>query len=275
MTIASRNRFIRIATLFSATLALMFVGGMALTLMRHSLPQAIPGLRPLPSLDRVALTPWSPVATLLAIGVYPIFALMCLVYVLIAFEKTQTVEITFFAAFALASSLEAFRVFMPLYGLWQNANFYAETISRVTLFSRFLSMLLLLASCIFTTGKSIQQIGASIFLLAFFSLSLSKIIPINTGVFLSNFTMQSGYMGSVTFLLMTLGTLSALSYLILGITRAVPEYVSAAWGITLLLAGYTLLGMCDSWAFLVAGIAFFFWGAWIYLNRIHRYYLWQ
>lgn len=275
MTIASRNRFIRIATIFSAALLLMFVACMALTLMRQSLPRAIPGLRAIPALDRFALTARSPLATLLSIGVYPVFSLACLVYILFAFEKTQTVEITFFAAFALASSLEAFRAFMPLYGLWHDANFYAETISRVTLFSRFFSMLLLLSSCIFATGKTIQQIGASIFLLAFFSMSLSRIIPINTGVILSNFTMQNGYTESVTFLLMTIGTLGALSYLILGITRSVPEYVSAAWGLTLLLGGYTLLGLCDSWVFLGAGIALFFWGAWTYLNRIHRYYLWQ
>jgi hypothetical protein len=275
MTIASRNRFIRIATIFSAALTIMFIVSISLTFIRHSLPQIIPGARTLPSLDRLGIAPWSPVATLISIGIYPVFSLVCLVYILFAFEKTQTVEITFFAAFALASSLEAFRVFIPLYGLWHNASFYAETLSRLTLFSRFLSILLILASCIFTTGKSIQQIGASIFLLAFFSLSISKVIPINTGAVVSNFTMQSGYPGSIMFLLMTLGALSALSYLILGITRTIPEYISAAAGITLLLAGYMLLALCDSWMFLIAGSVLFFWGAWIYLNKIHRYYLWQ
>src|SRR5574344_2468614 len=104
MTIASRNRFIRIATLFSAALAFMFIAGMALTLMRHSLPQALPGVRAVPALDRFPLMAWSPLATLLSIGVYPIFSLACLAYILFAFEKTHTVEIAFFAAFALPSS---------------------------------------------------------------------------------------------------------------------------------------------------------------------------
>jgi hypothetical protein len=275
MTIASRNRFIRIATLLTVAAALTFIVCTALVLLRHALPKEIPGLRPVPALDRFKLTPWSPVAAFLSIGVYPIFSLLCLAYVMFAFEKTQTVEITFFAAFALASSLEAFRALIPLSASWQDAVFYAETASRITLFSRFLSMLLLLASCIFATGKSIQQIGASIFLLAFFALSLSRIIPINTGVAMSNFTVQNGYMESVIFLLMTLGALSSLSYLILGMTRAIGEYVSAAWGVTALLAGYTLLCLCDSWAFLACGIVLFFYGAWTYLNRIHRYYLWQ
>ena len=275
MTIASRNTFIRIGAVLSFALLVTSVVSAALVIMRHGLPEMPPGPRPLALLDHFPLTPWSPVASMAAIGVYPLFALLCLGYILFAFEKTQTVEITLFSACACAISLEAFRIFIPFYKLWIHTGFYAETVSRIAYFSRILALILLLASAIFTTGETIQQLAPSIFILAFFSFSLSNVIPVNTGSMLSCFTMEVGYGPMLNIFFFTFGLLSAVSYVILGKTRGVREYMFAAGGIVLFLAGYALLAMCDTWIFLLAGSALLFAGAGLYLDRIHRYYLWQ
>lgn len=275
MTIATRNRFIRAATIIALILAIASIVSIILILAHEGLPATEPGRRPFASLAGFFLTPWDPVATIIGIGIFPILSLAGLLYVLFAFEKTQTIEITFFAAAIFVLSFESLRIFIPLYHLWVHANFFSAAISRIIVFCRIFILLALLMSAIFTTGETIQQVGPSIFLLAFFSMSLANVIPLNSGGMTSTFLIPAGFRGSLVSLLSLLGVLTLVSYMVLGKTRGVTEYEDAAWGLFLLLAGYGLLALCDTWLFLAAGTALGSAGAWIYLDRIHRYYLWQ
>jgi hypothetical protein len=275
MTIATRNHFIRAATIVSFVLAAISVIGTIFILAHHGLPATEPGRRPIDALSGFFLTRWNPVATVAAIGIFPILSLAGLLYVLFAFEKTQTVEITFFAAAIFVLSLESLRIFVPLYGLWVHANFFSAAISRAVIFCRIFVLLALLASAIFTTGETIQQVGPSLFLLAFFSLSLANVMPINSGGMTSTFMIPTGFRGSLVSLLSLLGVLTLVSYLVLGKTRGIPEYGDSAGGIFLFLVGYALLALCDSWLFFAAGALLISVGSWVYLDRIHRYYLWQ
>jgi hypothetical protein len=275
MTLASRNRFIRIALICSIGLVFLTVAGTVLVLAHHSLPDAFPGFRPLPSIEAFPLMKWSPLATSLAIIAFPLFSAIGLAYILFAFEKTQTVEITFFATCIFSVSLEAFRIFVPLYGLWIHAGFYAVAIARITYFSRFFTLLLLFASTIFATGQSVQQHAASIFLIAFCSFGISNAIPVDTGVMSSTFLMKSGYDGMIDLFFLTIGLMSFVSCLIVGLTRSAREYTQSAFGILLFLAGYAILVRTDTWLVLASGAVVMFGGAWLYLDRMHRYYLWQ
>ncbi len=275
MTIATRNRFIRFAAIISLFLVLAVLASIILILIHGSLPKKAPGFRPFAALEGIWLTPYSPTATIIAIGLFPFFSLAGLLYILFAFEKTQTVEITFFAACVFAVSFESLRLLIPLYEIGTYANFFSVTIARLVFFSRIFTLLALLSSAVFASGKTLQQLGPSVFLLAFFSFSLSSAIPINSGDMSSIFLATSGYRETISLFLFLIGALSALSYLILGKTRNIPEYSRSAGGIVLLLTGYAMLASCDTWVFLVAGTLLFFGGTWFYLNPIHRYYLWQ
>lgn len=275
MTIATRNRFIRISTVISLVLVIITIVTIILLLVRNLLPNDAPGFRPVPLLDAFYLTPYSALASVAAIGIFPCFALAGLVYILFAFEKTQTVEITFFAACVFAVSLESIRLLIPLFELWIHADYFLIPISRFIFFSRMFTLLALLASGLFATGNTVQQLGPSIFLLAFISFGLSNTIPINSGSFSSNFLVASGYKEPITFFFLLIGILSALSYHILGKSRNIPEYSSASAGIVLILTGYSLLSACDSWLFFLCGSSLLFVGASFYLKPMHRFYLWQ
>lgn len=275
MTIATRNRFIRIATVFAFSLVVLSIVSGILILMRHLLPDTAPGFRPIRFPDGFFLTAYSPLASIASIAVFPCFALAGLIYILFAFEKTQTVEITFFAACVFALAFEAIRMFIPLYQLWIHAGFYMVTISHFIYFCRIFTILALLLSGIMATVKTAQQLGPSIFLLAFFSFSLSNAIPINSINIRSNFLVPSGYQGTIDLFFLIIGCLSVLTYLISGKTRGIPEYNQASVGIVLLLAGYVILTLCDTWLFFFGGSLLLFSGTWIYLRQIHTYYLWQ
>jgi hypothetical protein len=275
MTIASRNRFIRLATALALTLTIACIVGLILVVIHKNLPPARPGIRQFPFPDDVRIAKYSPVASIASIGLFPLFALVGLGYILFAFEKTQTVEITFFAACLFAISLEGFRILIPLYQLGTNSSFIAVTVSRLVLFSRIFTILALLASGIFSTGHTGQQLGSSLFLLAFFSFFLANAIPVNSSNITSNFLIAPGYAGMIYTFLSVIGVLAVLSYYIPGVTKGIAEYKQAAGGIILYLVGYGLLTLCDSWLFLGEGGALVLFGAGIYLDRLHRYYLWQ
>ena len=276
MTIAARNRIIRLATIVSLGLVAFASISLVLILLKGSLPSMQrPGIRPIPALDGFFLTAYSPVASALSTVFFPILSLACLAYVLFAFEKTQSIEITFFAACAFALSLESLRILFPLYGLWMHPGFFSVTISRVVLFCRIFTVLSLLASVIFTTGQTAQQIGSSVFLIAFFSFSLVNIVPFNPANLLSNFSVRPGYSGMLLFFMIAIGCLSVVSYAIQGATKGANGYVTASVGLFLFLGGYLVLGACDSWLFFAVGEAMICLGAWIYLKRMHGYYMWQ
>lgn len=275
MTIATRNRFIRLATLVSFALTITALVSLFLILTHHLLPLTPPGHRAFHMLNKVFLTKYSPLASAIAICIFPFFSLAGLLFILFSFEKTQTVEITFFAACIFVMSLESLRMFIPLYQLWMHANFLSATISRVVLCSRIFILLAILSSAIFTTGGTIQQVGPSLFLLAFFSMSLSNVIPINSGSITATFIISSGFRIMLDAMFLLIGSMGVLSYLVLGKTRGIPEYTAAGGGIALLLPGYAILNLCDSWFFLACGIILLVTGTWRYLDRIHRYYLWQ
>jgi hypothetical protein len=269
MTIATRNRFIRIAACAALALAVTAIVCIVLILVRKHLPATMLGVRPLSFMH------YSPYASLASIGLFPIVSLAGLLYILFAFEKTQTIEITFFAACLFSLSIEAFRLFIPLYQTWLSSGFLAITISRAILVARIFLLLSLLCSGIFTTGQTSQEVGPSIFLLAFFSFALSKAIPFNEGHFSSNFLIQPSYTDMVTLFMLLIGVLCVLVYLIPGKLKTIPEYRQAAGGLAMFLAGYAILSICDSWVFFAAGSILFVAGTCVYLDRLHRYYLWQ
>lgn len=275
MTIATRNRLIRTAIIASTIISAVAIICVGVLIAKNSLPHTVSGSRPLPGLDNFRLFPYSPIASLLALVFFPLFSVFFLIFLLFGFEKTQTVEITFFAASIFIVSLESLRLFIPLYQLQLSSGFFSMTISRISLFSRIFFILSLLASGIFSTGQTSQRLGSAIFLLLFVSFSLSNAIPVNSGNNTSNFLLLPGYQITLSYLFVILSLLIATSYIILGKSRSSKDYSLIALASILLLVGYSLLTLCDSWFFLIAGGVLFFYGNWMYLSRMHRYYLWQ
>ena len=268
MTIATRNHFIVLATIITALLCLIAIGAAVFIFVFHAIPAGIGSNRTLSFLNDFFLTSYSLPASIIAL-------MFLLLYIIVAFEKTQTMEITFFAVCMFALAFESMRMIIPLCSLWTSFSVSSAVISRIVIFSRFLFLFALLASGIVTASEKNQQIGVIIFLLAFFSFCISNIIPMNSGSVTSCFIIEPGYGDTIHLFFVIFGIMSIISYLIPGIRREIPEYKEAAGGLCLLLAGYSVLTMCDSWLFLIGGVILFCCGVWIYLDRLHQYYLWQ
>lgn len=273
MTLASRNNVIRIATFMVLALTLLSLTVMVLLHLRGL--ENLNVMKNRPPGPHFSLTPYAPAAVLAGIVVFPLVSLVTLGYILFAFEKTQTTEITFFAAGIFAIALESFRIIIPLNEVWANTTLIVTAISRIALFCRLFTVLCLLSSIIFTTGQTSQQIGAAIFLTAFFSLSLVNAVPFNAINSDTTYYIMPGYSRMIHLVLALLGVLAASSYRIQGSSRGIPEYSRAATGVLFILTGYGLLTVADSWIVTLCGAASLSAGSWRYLKQIHRYYLWQ
>jgi len=275
MTIATRNRFIRLSTALAFGLSVAAVAAIALILIRHGVAREIPGPRQITLPLNGPLSAWSAIASLFGIAVFPFLALAGFGYVLFAFEKTQSAEITFFAVALLSLSLEACRLMIPFYHLGGGSGALSVGVSQVVVFSRTLAALSLLASGIFATTPNQQQIGQTIFLITFFSVAIASAIPINSANVTSNFLIQPGYAATVNVFYVVIGALSVLSYLITGQQRGTPEFTESAGGLVLMILGYVCLMGCDSWLLFGVGALCSGLGGGIYLDRMHRYYQWQ
>ena len=106
MTLATRNNFIRIATLLVLILSVMSVTAFVVMFARGAIRSTPGQARPMTILSAIPFTPHSPVAALAAISFFPLLSLAGLIYIMFAFEKTQTTEITFFAAGVLPLRLK-------------------------------------------------------------------------------------------------------------------------------------------------------------------------
>lgn len=275
MTIAARNRFLRTWLILASIMMALACVGAVLIISGGSLPNGAPGRRPMPLLDKFSLTPYSALASTLAIVVFPVFSVITLGFILFAFEKTQTIELTFFAATAFAIALESFRILIPLWELWIGTTGYSVGISRVALFGRLFAMLTLLAGIIFVTGDNAQQTGPAVFILAFFAFTLARAIPVNSTDLSSNFFVRNGYATAIETFLWALGALSVVGYLMQGLTRGTPEYVRSAGGLAGFALGYVTLLACDSWFMLALGLLFLMTGTRLFLKSLHSLYLWQ
>jgi len=275
MTIATRNRCISGALVLSGFIVVAALISLVIIVTNGIDPEIWMTYRPPFSTTTLSAFRYSPYATVVAITVLPISGLVLLILILIYFEKTHTTEITFFAVFAFALTLESTRLLFPLYQELADKSFVATVVTRIVFFSRFLALMVLLAGAIFANGFLVQQIGPGLFLLAFFSFSLARAIPISTAMIQSTFIASTGYSTAITVVQQLLGILSILSYLVLGYTRSIKEYNHAALGILLILAGYYFMTQTDNWLILSISLALFCSGCWRYLISIHQQYLWQ
>ncbi len=274
MTIAARNRLIKLGMAFSCLLS---AASITIFILLCISPGASDGYGEIRFLqfpdfflfDRNFYAAAGGILALVVLGTITCFKMFFL------FEKTPSVEITFFSAGIISVSLESLRMLIPLCHLWQTQPFFIYIISRIIFFSRMFFVLTILAGAIFSFEKKIQQSGTALFFLAFLSFLAARLLPVNYSDPTSLFFLVPGYMTILIFLSMFLCITTVISFIIQGISKNDRKYYKTAMGAAFMLAGWTFLCLCDNWIFLGAGVIFLIAGTGQYLRSLHTYYMWQ
>ncbi|MDR3284927.1 MAG: hypothetical protein LBS97_07105 [Treponema sp.] len=274
MTIQVRNRFV-IAFLLLSILSIGITGGFALRM-------SLTGEMQEPSQSILAAVQ----GTAPAFFAYRFYAVVCSVCFLVIsvpvitclmifnFEKTQAQEYVFFMFFLGACLTEISRLFIPVFGLWENNSSFLISSARILLFGRMLAPASFLFPVLFSSARQNQDTERNVIALVALSGVFAVLTPVNTAHILPNCTVETGQATLFTFYVAIMYILSFLSLAIMA-RHGGREQRLMTLGYAILFAGYLILTGALSFGAFVVGAVFFVTGVYAYLGNLHKLYMWN
>ena len=269
MTIRFRNRMTLIFFIFSISLFLL---GAFFTLYQFfSNGITLPEVYTKASSQNLLLR-YNPICVFA--GIFIMLAYICITTLIIyhSFEKTQAPDIVFFLLFLIACLCDTSRLIVPLLKLSGTYSLFLLKIGNIHLFARLLAPLALMGNSVMSTEEFRQSTDRNCIILIIISMFFSEIIPLNTAVILPNFCISYGYVKAIrTFCFLTCAVSAVYHFH----SNKKNEYKQTmTLGFIMLCIGYTFIFYCYSIVSLAAGIIFLGGGTYLYLNDVHKHYLW-
>ena len=189
-----------------------------------------------------------------------------------SFEKTQAPDIAFFLIFLVACLCDATRFVIPVFQISGTYSRLLLKIGNIHLFARLLAPLALMGNTILSADDFRQHTDRNCLILIIVALFFSEMIPLNTAIILPNYCVSYGYVKAIR---LTTGLVIILSTISLFFANQKNEYNQImTLGFFMLSLGYSVMFYCYNIAGLLAGLALLGFGTTIYLNEVHKHYLW-
>lgn len=270
MTLSSRNKLlfgfsifasIFLSILFLYTAIRFFVGNPI------SLPADIESVISFSSIKNFIFNTNSLVA-FCGIIFLEIYAPIVCFIVYYSFEKTQSSEIIFFAGFLCGCILECFRLCIPLFNLWNGYSTALIYIGKAAFAGRIMTTLSFLFAAIFSSDTQIQEADKKLLFITCGAAVFAYITPVNSGIILPSVMVEIGY-GKLFAIILTI--ISIITFFIFLFTNQQKIII----GYTLLFTGYSLLILSSSFILIFFGALLLTVGTYLYISRLHNYYLWK
>ena len=207
-------------------------------------------------------------------GIFILMIYICLTSMIIyhSFEKTQAPDIVFFLIFLLACLCDTSRIFVPAFKLSGTFSLFLLRVGNIHLFARLLAPLALMGNTVMCTDDFRQNTDRNSIILIIISMFFAEIIPLNTAVILPNFCISYGYVKAIRAFTLLICIVSTIS---LFYSNQKNEYNQImTLGFIMLCLGYSLIFYCYNILTLSGGIVFLGGGTYLYLNEVHKHYLW-
>jgi len=204
-----------------------------------------------------------------------LYAVLCLGFILYSFRKTVSSEMFFFSFWVLSLGFETGR--LVVFRLAE-AGMTAEatlTATRVVLAARFTGILAIFASSLYAAGFRNEKLGTVLILILAVGAGLAWAMPLNTGVYDPTFLVRPGYV-RITGLLGAIAAIATtIDFLYAARSTGERSYRVIALGAAAALLGQGIL--VSQWhpLALLLGFALLLAGSWLFVSRLHAYYLWQ
>ena len=275
MTISSRTKIYRLCWLLAlAFAAVSILSGFVLGL---DLPAAAQRLSGFPTTEAGATAPFAlppgllPIAAGAICSAYGIVVLFLLSF---RYSRTVSMELFFFAFWALALSSEILRI-ESLRGALLGAAFTERNlVTRLVLSMRFLGIFSLFAGSLYSVGYSADKHQIPVGAVFLASLALGTGLPINTGTFGADLLQRSGYGQLYGFLWAACFLGSIANYLLAVRMTGERGYGLAALGCALVFGGGLAVRNSASLASVLLGALCLIAGTILFLRKLHAYYLW-
>lgn len=212
-------------------------------------------------------------ATILSIFLFLIYASIFILYLYLEFEKTQSLEVVFFAFFLIGCATEAARLSVPFFNLWNRIAFPLVFAGRLVLFGRILAPFALLFATVFSGTEQRQNVERNLVVLLMLGLCFAALIPLDTAIVLPNFCVRWGGGGTI-FIIKALVLASAVLSMFINM-RSLGSKEKTPYGFFAVALGYEICCYASSFAAVIVGFVALFSGTLVYLGALHHRYLWS
>jgi hypothetical protein len=209
------------------------------------------------------------------IGLCSLYSALVLGFILYSFRKTSSTEIYFFSFWVLSVGLESLRLVVFDLAAGGGSVYWQIATTKILLFARYAGYLSLFASGLYAAGFRNEKLGTVVAVILAVSFGLATAMPINTGSFAATLELRAGYVGINAILALAVAIVTVADYLYAAHSTGEGSYRLVALGAAILLVGHRLLTTQWNPIAMVAGFVLLVAGSWIYVSRLHAYYLWQ
>lgn len=271
MTIKTRNRFTLAFLIFSI---LIFAAELSLASI-----QFFKGNLKFPEVffskptSNLFLLKYRPECVLIGIFLKNIYVIFSTLFILRAFEKTQSSEIFYFLLFLLACLCDSAKILIPLFHISQTYSTTLLIIGNVLLFSRILFPLSLMSTIILYENEHHQNIERNSLLLLVVATFLAAFIPLNTTIIEPHFIVSYGYEKTIKITTVIIQLANILTLIFRNINRNSKQWTTI--GIFILSIG--IFCFFGNTCILSLALGFFGTciGTFIFLRALHKFYLWN
>ena len=203
--------------------------------------------------------------SLLGAALFMLYSLFFLFWIFVRFEKTQSPEIFYFCLFLCSTLCEAFRLFVPLFALWQTYSDTLLLIGRIILFGKFLAPISLLMSSLFTSENQMQDFEKNYTIVITVGIAFTLLVPLNTSHISTTCAIIWGF-SKPFFAIRTLIFITAIISAL--IKRQTKNYIS----LSLIIVSYSILASADNLLFFITGSTLLFISTHRFLADTHKLY---
>ncbi|MDR0497240.1 MAG: hypothetical protein LBH42_06480 [Treponema sp.] len=276
MTLLARNNCFKAGIILAAfSLCLIAIGGyvsfQVFPEVSASAAQRSRGVLQILVKNHAEPSAYMPFWTMLGAALYSLVSIILIFYF---FEKTQSPEILFIALFVISLTFEFARITIPLNRLFSFPLIYLTAASRVLLFGRYFGVLSLFAASVYAAGLDAQKQQNIFLMLVLAALVISLNIPIDSMVWDSTLTLQSGYGSMFSMVELGLLVITMFTFIVSAYTRGSRNYIFIGIGTLLIFAGRNILLHSDTWITPIPGLIILAVGTWYVCSRLHLEYLW-
>ena len=214
-------------------------------------------------------------ATMIAIGILVLYVPAALFLIIQFFENTQSSEIIFFMGVLLGILCEGVRMLIPLFGLGLSFSQLLLFAGRVLVIGRFAVPLCFFCVAVFSEAQQRQDVERNLTIVLGISVVLAAGLPLNTAQITTTCAIPTGFSTVFALVRFLIFVLTLLSFWLNARKHDSPELKKLTFAYAVLIAGYALLLLADTFVLLALGTGALAVGTLQFLRNLHRLYKWK
>lgn len=203
------------------------------------------------------------------------FAVIGQAFVLRSFKQTVSAEVFFFAFWMCCASFEALRPLRLVLALGGSADGVLAVVDKFYTGVKFFGFSCLFISGLFASGMRNEKQLSIVAVCAAISIALASRLPVNSGIWDRTLLFKVGYGNLINGFSFSIIIITIMNYLISTRVRGDRSFYYIALGIAASTAGTFLLSKDISPLASLLALLALGGGSWLFIKKLHSFYLWQ